>query len=70
MAFSGEAFFLPLKEDFFSLNGVARQQCRALKSDACRCECSYSQMYATLVSNGCIAPTPFKAFFHKMIFIS
>ena len=27
--FSGFAFFLPLKEDFFSLNGVARP-CRAL----------------------------------------
>ena len=27
-SFSGFAFFLPPKEDFFSLEGVARQYCR------------------------------------------
>jgi hypothetical protein len=52
MVFSGFAFFLPPKEDFFSLKGVARQmavRCKGLSADGNTCIHRCRQHLAALV---------------------
>ncbi len=66
--FSGEAFFLPPKEDFFSLKGVSHPWC-ALWSIGYRWECSHSQLYTMPHSIGDVVPTPYKVFFSYIIII-
>ena len=61
--FWASPFFFLQKEDFFSLKGVARQTCRALRSGACKWESLLSQMHAALVSNWCFSTYTFQSFF-------
>ena len=66
--FSGFTFFLPPKEDFISLKGVAYLRC-ALWSIVCRWECLHSQLYTMPHSIRDAVPTPYKVFFSYIIII-